>query len=67
MLLSGQSELRGIVETLSREVEGQSNLLVRLLQLRDKREAKLEKLHQRMTAILRDYATKNGTYSVLYI
>ena len=49
------------METLTREVEGQSNLLVRLLQLRDKREAKLEKLYRRMTAILKDYAIKNGT------
>ena len=57
----GQAELQGIVETLTREVEGQSNLLVRLLQLRDKRAAKLEKLYHRMTAILKDYAVKNGT------
>ena len=59
--VSGQAELQGIVETLTREVEGQSNLLVRLLQLRDKRAAKLEKLYHRMTAILKDYAIKNGT------
>ena len=57
---TGQPELQSIVETLTREVEGQSNLLVRLLQLRDKREAKLEKQYRRMTAILKDYATKNG-------
>ena len=60
LLILGQPELQGIIETLTREVEGQSNLLVRLLQLRDKRAAKLEKLYHRMTAILEDYATKNG-------
>ena len=62
---AGHSELQNIVDTLAREVEGQSNLLVRLLQLRDKREAKLEKQYQRMTAILKDYATKNGQYPPL--
>jgi hypothetical protein len=62
--VSGQAELQGIVETLTREVEGQSNLLVRLLQLRDKRAAKLEKLYHRMTAILKDYAVKNGMYFI---
>ena len=61
-LCTGHQELQGIVETLTREVEGQSNLLVRLLQLRDKRDAKLEKQCHRMTAILKDYATKNGEH-----
>ena len=58
---AGHSELQGIVETLTHEVEGQSNLLVRLLQLRDKRAAKLDKQFRRMTAILKDYSKKNGT------
>ena len=49
-----------MVETLTREVECQSSLLIRLLQLKDKRAAKLEKQYRRMTAILKDYATKNG-------
>ena len=54
------AELKGISDILLREIEYSSSLLVRLLQVKDKRTLKASRQEDRLSAILRDYACKNG-------
>lgn len=57
---SGVSELKRISETLQSEVDCVSSLLVRLLHVKDKRASRASRQSDRLSAILKDYASKNG-------
>lgn len=57
---AGLSELKRIASTLEAEVDTVSSLLVRLLHVKDKRSLKAGRQSERLTAILKDYASKNG-------
>ena len=54
------SELKRIAETLKKEVDCESSLLVRLLHVKDKRTWRANKQADRLSAILKDYARQNG-------
>ena len=56
------SELKRIANTLETEVDTVSTLLVRLLHVKDKRISKANKQAGRLSAILKDYASKNGNF-----
>ncbi len=57
---TGVSELKRISETLQSEVDCVSSLLVRLLHVKDKRATRASRQCERLSAILKDYASKNG-------
>lgn len=54
------SELKRIASTLETEVDCVSSLLVRLLHVKDKRSSRAGRQSERLSAILKDYAKKNG-------
>lgn len=56
----GVAELEKMAESLSQEVCCVSDLLVRLLHMRDKRVSRLLKHFDKLTTILRNYAEENG-------
>ena len=60
---AGVTELRGIATTLSDEVDTVSALLVKLLRTKDRYSNKMRKQCQRLTLVLKDYASQNGGFT----
>lgn len=53
-------ELRTLRDTLQQEVDCVSELLVRLLHVKDKKAIRITRQHQKLSTILRNYAEENG-------
>ena len=49
-----------VLENLEHEVDTVSRLLIRLLHVRDKRAGKLVGQYSKLTAVLRNFAKRNG-------
>ena len=57
---AGVAHLRAVADNLEHEVDTVSRLLVRLLHVRDKKAGKLLRQYEKLTAILKNFAEKNG-------
>ena len=59
-LAVGAAQLRLVLDNMEHEVDTVSRLLIRLLHVRDKRAGRLVGLYGKLTAVLRNFAKKNG-------
>ena len=59
-LCAGEVQLQAVLDNLEHEVDTVSQLLVRLLHVRDKRAGRLVAQYDKLTTVLRHFAKKNG-------
>ncbi len=60
-------ELRALRDTLQQEVDCVSELLVRLLHVKDKKSTRIARQHQKLSSILRNYSEENGKNCCVWV